>query len=794
MRSGTIAFAVGILFFQQLPALPPAAWAAALPLLGWLALYPPRGPLRGIVRLGAWAGAGFLWTLLAAHSAVPHPLPPKLEGRNLTLTGHIATLPSVHAHSVRFEFDVERLSYKDRSYDGPGRVRLSWYGRAPRLRAGEPWRLTVRLKRPHGFMNPGGFDYEGWLFRRGIGATGYVRAHVENERLGPPSASYVVQSVRQWLRGRIRAALPRGRERAVIVALTLGERGELDNADWEVLRRTGTSHLLAISGLHIGLIAGLVWLLAARLWARSARAALWLPAPKAGALAGLAAALLYSLLAGFSLPTQRALIMLAVVAVAVLSQRAVTPSRTLILALLAVLVFDPLAVMAPGLWLSYAAVAAILYGMTGRLRRGPRWYQWGRVQWVVTLGLLPVLLWQFQQASLVSPLANLAAVPLVSLVIVPLSLTGLALAALGTPFGVGLGTPLLKLTAWLVGGLWTALGWLGALPAAQWTAPVGPAGTLLAVLALAAVGVALLLGPRGLPGRWLGLVLLAPLVLARAPRPGPGEAWFTLLDVGQGLSAVVQTHRHVLVFDTGARFSARFDAGEAVVVPFLRHAGWHRLDMLIVSHGDNDHIGGARSLLRAVPAGRVLSSVPARLNWAASGLQRGVEACRRGQHWRWDGVDFRILNPLVPRPGAGNNGSCVLRISAGGHRVLLSADIERPAERRLLSQAGGRGGVGRAGDLAADVLVAPHHGSKTSSSPAFVRAVHPSYVLFPVGYRNRYHFPNARVVERYRAIGARRLDSAAGGAIGFRLGSGSAHGLAGPFVYRREHRRYWHSP
>lgn len=801
MRSGTIAFTAGILGFQQLPMLPHLGWAGLLPVLLWLVARPARHPWQRRLRLPAWAGIGFLWTLVVAHLAALHPLPRALEGRDLTLTGYIASLPVHDAHHVRFDVDVQRLASNGRSYNGPRRVRLSWYGRAPALRAGERWRLTVRLKRPHGFMNPGGFDYEAWLFQHGIQATGYVRAAGTNRRLSGDSSAYAVQRLRQWLRGRLDLALPRGRERAVLAALTLGDRGGLDNADWAMLRRTGTSHLLAISGLHVGLVAGLIWWLVSRLWSWCPRAAQRWPAPKAGAVGALLVAMLYSLLAGFSLPTERTLIMLGVVVAAVLAQRNVAPSRTLALAFLAVLFFDPLAVMAPGLWLSFAAVAVILYGMTGRVQRGSRWRQWGRVQWVVGIGLLPVLLWLFQRASLVSPLANLIAVPIVSLLIVPLSLVGLGLAA-GAP---ALGAPVLQLAAGLVGVLWMALRWLADLPVAQWSAPAASALALAAALC----GVVVLLAPRGLPGRWLGLVLLGPLVLSNPPRPAAGAAWFTLLDVGQGLAAVVQTRSHVLVFDTGARFNPQFDAGQAVLVPFLRHAGWRRLDMLIVSHGDNDHIGGAKSLLAALPAARVLSSVPPRLRWVgpATGTRDGAQPCRRGEHWRWDGVDFRILNPVTPLPPgqvggagrssrhhhAGNNHSCVLRVSAAGHRVLLSGDIEQPAEERLLTWSGEEGGEGQ---LAADILVAPHHGSKTSSSPAFVRAVAPRYVLFPVGYRNRYHFPNPRVVARYEALGAVSCDSASDGAIGFHLGPQGAAGagLSGPFLYRQEHRRYWHSP
>ena len=758
MRILALAFLAGVLLSLQLPALPERHWLwAGLLGLPWLL----RGPWP--LRLAAGLAAGMAWTMWQAHLLAANPLPAALEGRDLQVQGHIAGLPELRQRGVRFLFEVEDMRLDGETWQGPRRLRLAWYQNPPALNAGERWRLTVRLKRAHGFANPGGMDYERWLFRQGIGATGYVRAQ-GNQRLGATKYAHVLAQWRQQLRDSLRASLSGSPFAGIVLALTVGDRSGMDPQQWQRLTATGTNHLMAISGLHIGLVAGLVFLSIRGLWRWLPLLPLYLPAPQAAALASLLAGLLYAALAGFAIPTQRALIMLAVVLLGVLCRRSLAPGQGLALALLLVLLWDPLAAVSAGFWLSFAAVAAIFYTMGGRLRPGGWWWRWGRVQVVLALALLPLLLNLFQQASLVAPLANLLAVPWMSLLVIPPALLGTALVV----FWPGLAQPLLQLAELALQGLWWLLGWLAGLPFAVWHQSMGSGW----VLAATVFGVIWLLAPRGLPGRALGLVWLAPLLLLRPERPAPGEAWLHLLDVGQGLAAVVQTHRHDLVFDTGPRFSADFDAGEAVILPFLRQRGIDALDRLIVSHGDNDHLGGAASLRRALPVADVLSSVPGKLP--------GARACRAGQRWLWDEVYFEILNPdaAMARRG-GNDASCVLRVSNAGGALLLTGDIEARAERHLLT---------RPAPLAAQLLVAPHHGSLTSSTAAFIDAVAPRWVLFPVGYRNRFAFPRPQVVARYRKRNIGILDSATSGMISVRL---ARTGVQPPVSYRHSQPRFW---
>ncbi len=759
MRLAILFFLFGVILFQQCAELPDRYWLAAaalLPLAWWW-----RGLRLPLALLG-----GFLWALLQASWMAGGVLPEHLQGVDLELEGTIASLVERDSRRARFRFLVERVIHGEQEYNTPRQVLLSWYGRAPELGVGERWRLTVRLKRPHGFMNPGGFDYEKWLFQQRIGATGYVRPKSPQIFLASPWYSHPVDRLRSHLRREIAQHLDEHPFTGMITALAIGERSAIGERQWEVLTATGTNHLMAISGLHIGLVAGLLFLAGRRIWSWLGRAPLLLPAPRAAALFALLGAAAYAALAGFSIPTQRALIMVAVVMAALLLQRQVGPTHGLLLALLGVLLLDPMAVVTVGFWLSFGAVAVILYGLGGRLHGSAGWRQWGRVQWVVALGLLPLLAFAFQQAPLLSPVANLAAVPWVSLAVVPLTLLGALCLLLYPP----LGGWLLQLAADLLGWLWPILEWLAGLDFARWQPNGEP--SLWAVLA-AMLGILWMLAPRGMPARWVGVLWLAPLVLAPPQRPAHGEAWFTLLDVGQGLAAVVQTRNHTLVYDTGPRFSPRFDTGKAVLVPFLRSAGVRELDMLVVGHGDNDHIGGVESLLRSYPARRLLSAVPERVGG-------GTEPCRRGERWSWDGVRFHMLHPGPEGGGGGNNASCVLRVESDGGALLLTGDIERRAERELLATAPSR--------LAAEILVAPHHGSKTSSQARFIAAVDPDYVLFPVGYRNRFSHPHPKVVQRYREMGVRMLDSASHGAIRFRL---AREGVSAPLSYRLLARRYW---
>lgn len=764
MLSRTTAFILGILVLQLAAELPSWPWLAGV-FLAFLTLLSGirRQPAFGVL---AAACFGFLWAACHGHWALQPGLDAELEGQELLLSGVIVSLPRQETRQVRFLFSLDTASFAGKAVTVPERVRLSWYNDYPaQLAPGQRWQLLVKLKRPWGMMNPGGFDYEAWLFQHGIRATGYVRRSQQNLLLDESRWSAPLQRFRFALHQRLSQALGEHPAKGIIIALALGEREAISDRQWEVLLASGTNHLVAISGLHVGLVAGLVFFLVRLIWCRCPGCCLWLPAPKAAALAALLAGVSYAALAGFSIPTQRAMLMLALVLGAILWQRPIAPWRSLLLACWLVLLWQPLAVLAAGFWLSFAAVALILFGMGGRLSRNGLWWKWGRVQWLVGIGLLPLLLLFFQQGSLSAPLANLIAVPLVGFLVVPLTLLGTAVLLVWQTGGEWL----LQMAAVLVQWPWPALEGLNryvpvlARPAPLWT------------LLPAFLGMVWMLMPRGWPLRRLGMVLLLPVLLVRPVAPAPGTAEFTLLDVGQGLSAVVQTHRHTLVFDTGPRFPSGFDTGKAVVVPFLRKQGIEQVDILVISHGDNDHIGGARSLTERIPVSRLLTSVPQKIFWT------GTESCHHGESWWWDGVHFAMLHPPERTEGSrGNDDSCVLQITAGGKRVLLTGDIEARAEQELLASAT---------QLSSQVLVAPHHGSKTSSTEAFIKAVEPLWVLYPVGYRNRYGFPRPLIAERYRRAGVQEIVSYQSGAVSLTLGKGRLE----PRAWRKLSRRYWHS-
>ncbi len=745
---------------QQLAALPSLWWALTLIPLLFLAWRRP------VWLVPVFFVVGVVWVSFRAGLILEENLPPALEGQDLVLEGHVADLPTRTEFGWRFPFDVTKAMHEGWAVAIPSRILLNAGRGEFTPGAGEAWRLTARLKRPHGLQNPGGFDYEAHLFRNRLRATGYVRLDETPQRLEAASPRYAIDRLRQRLGAAMHARLPDNAFAGIVVALANGDGGGVGDPQWDIFRRTGTLHLVAISGLHISLIGGIGFFLGRFLWALPGYTVLRYPAPVVGAVCAIAAAAAYSALAGFVIPTQRALIMLTVAMGGILLRRQVPPTQLLAIALFAVLAYDPLAVMAAGFWLSFAAVAVILFVAQGGSWRLEWWRKWGYLQLAIALGMLPLMFALFQQVSLVAPLANILAVPVFDLLMVPLTLAGIALLGVWP----ALSQSLFELAAWLLAQLWPALEWLAALTWGQWTRPALPLWTILAAL----IGAAWLLAPRGWPARWVGAVWLLPLALWRPVAPAAGEVWFTLLDVGQGLSAVVRTATHTLVFDTGPRFGT-FDTGRAVVVPFLRTQGVERVDTLIVSHGDNDHIGGTESLRRLLSVEKILSSVPERVDDAVP--------CEAGQQWAWDGVEFAILNPPAGESGRKNDQSCVLRVRSVHGRVLLPADIEAKAERRLVTTQGER--------LRAEVLVAPHHGSKTSSTDTFVTAVRPEVVLLPVGYRNRFRHPHPDAVARYDAAGVRRLDSAASGAIDVRL---TAAGRA-VSAWRERHRRYWqHAP
>ena len=755
------AFLAGVLALQCLPELPPwycyaGVFAALLAMC------------RRLARLPAIFLIGFFWTAYHAQITLDAMLDTCLEGRTVLVEGVVADLPrNLPDRSIRFLFQAKRLDAVGGWKTFTRQLRLSWYQTREIPVLGEHWQLAVRLKRPHGNANPGGFDYERWLFQQGISATGYVREDTRNRRLKGRPRSFI-DGLRNSVAAYFNSRVPPPPGMAFIRALTIGDASAIDPTQWDVLRATGTTHLMVISGTHISLVAGLIFWLTRRVWSRLGRCTETVPAVRVAAVTALLSATFYAFLTGLGIPSRRALIMLTVGMTALLAGRWSRPAHVLCLAAIATLIIDPLAVLATGWWLSFWAVAVIFFITSGHFGTRGMWHKVARVHVVLALGMLPLLLVFYQQASLIAPLANVIAVPWVSLLVVPTALVGVVLLAVSTAAG-GL---LLNLSAWLMDAFWPCLTWLGGLDFALLNHHQPLVWTLFPAIA----GLFLLFAPRGSPGKWLGLVMLLPMLEARPPGPAFGEVWVTLLDVGQGLSTVVQTQGHTLVYDAGPSYSPGFDTGRTVVVPYLRSQGVGRIDKLFVSHGDNDHSGGVPSLLKGYPVVDVEAGIPELLT------MRRAWQCHRGEHWRWDGVDFSVLHPDARSYHKGNSASCVIRIeTGGGRRVLLTGDIEADSERVLLQEVLER--------LPIDVLVVPHHGSLTSSSPAFVEALSPDYALFSTGYRNRFRFPRKPVVDRYRKAGSMLLDTAAQGAITVKLRSGGLPVEAESF--RCSHRHYW---
>jgi competence protein ComEC len=786
-----LAFALGVGAFHLLTEPLPWGWLLA-PMLGLALAVRVAGAYGLTPRLAIWALVGAAWAQYHACLTLCHPFPGTYTRVDLTVDGRVASLPAELGEARRFLFRVEATRHDGEAIDFAGLTRLTWYDSVPSLAVGERWRLKVRLKPPHGFANPGGFDLERWLFEQGIKATGHVRGRGDNLRLDPGPGVYWVDRLREGLRDHIARQLAESPALGLVQALTLGERSAMPPAQWEGLTRVGISHLVAISGVNVGLVAGFVFFLVRWFWVWRPGWTLGLAAPRAAALAGLGGALAYSALAGFAVSTQRALVMLAVLLAALYWGRTPRPFAALTLALALILALDPQSVLSYGFWLSFGAVAVLLFTLEARplswaggplpgtvgqdgpspradlwSRAGSRaWLHWGAPQWAVAVGLLPALLLLFGRVSVISPVANLLAVPLFGLLL-PVVLVAVLLSLIP-----GLGLPLVwvaQLLTWFL----TAVEALAALPWATETISARPAWVWGAAFA----GVVLLLAPRGLPGRGLGLVALLPLVLFRPPAPESGAAWFTLLDVGQGLSAVVRTQGHTLVYDTGPGFASGFETGTAVVLPYLREVGVGRIDTLVLSHADKDHAGGFVGLNGAIPIGRTLSGEPGEIPEADAAL------CRAGDTWDWDGVRFAFLHP--DREGLiGNDSSCVLQVMAGEAALLLTGDAGRAVEVQVADRWGAR--------LRSDVLVAGHHGSATSSSARFLGGVAPRYVLYASGFANRYAFPAAEVRRRVAALGAIELNTGALGAVSFRLGPG---GLAGPDWYRAHRRQLWtHKP
>ncbi len=840
------------------------------------------------------AVAGMSWAVFFAHQALQHRLPEALAGKTIRVEGQIIGIPVNEKRVERFYLSVQhfepvivtkgvperlRLSaatqLKYAKYT-PRKIRLSWYYskkfKVAAVHAGEIWQFVVRLKPPHGFFNPGGFDYEGWLFQRGIDASGYVRRPVAesgwyNQRLSAAAVTSIdayrqkiSQSIGQWLAADHAISFyhtPTSTAMTgLVTALAVGERVKIQPGQWQDLLHTGTNHLMAISGLHIGLayLFGYIfgrWLVAMLVPLRCLQ---HLPAQHIGIILGVMIAIFYALLAGLSIPTQRALIMLLSFAAAALLRRHFRPVDALGLAMILVLIWDPLSVLSAGFWFSFIAVTVILYAFTDNFSllqadvataRNDVWLnhlglgqsgqniarkiaQCIRLQFIITLALFPLSLYLFQQSSLLAPLANLILVPYVSFLVVPFVLLGLLL----FPFFPLLSELSIQVAAELLHWIWPFIHLLSNLPFAYIT--VGNITLWPLISAFAAIIMALiprrcftfigtLIGPENsiskIPGRHLtglrsvlSFLLFIPLLSIFFARNAstsittgsfkPGSFKLMVLDVGQGLASVIQTRHHTLVFDAGAKLGKKLDAGKAVVLPYLRTQGIRMLDTLVISHGDADHIGGAASILAAYPAARLIGQDLHRLHSVSK------VACQQRQHWRWDGVNFRFLNPPAKvlaahtptargtavrnrrkkksRGKRRNNHSCVLRISSAAGSVLFTGDIEIATEKRLLKAAlSTASGI----ILSADVLVVPHHGSKTSSSVAFIDAVHPKIAIISAGYRNRYRLPSKKILSRYQHRNISLWITGHAGAVSMEFVPG--RGLIKLDAYRRSHHHYW---
>ncbi|HEX9207749.1 MAG TPA: DNA internalization-related competence protein ComEC/Rec2 [Steroidobacteraceae bacterium] len=800
--AGLVAGSCAVLCLPQLPA--PSV----------VAIIVASCALLGTVTRQHWLTAialGVLLTNLRLQQGLADRLAPALENQAIEVTGTVTSVPQGALELLKFRF----------APDDPGLpplIELTWYDAPARVLAGERLELQVKLRRPRGFANPGGQDNEARMLREGIGASGYVRM---GRRLGLPADAWVRRPVllaRAAVAAKIRDALGDRPSAGIVAGLAVGLQDAVSREQWLTLSRSGTSHLMAISGLHIAMVAALAAWAGGRLqrW-RQKRGATGAQRDVA-VVTGAVAALIYSLLAGWSVPTQRTMVMIALGAIALLSRRRVGVADGLALCAGAVVLIDPLAPLAPGFWLSFGAVAAILFGATGHVQKPRLLHGYLQVQAVVTLGLVPVLIGSFGAVSLVSALVNLYAIPLYTLLIVPAVLVSSATAL-----------------AWPAAGS-VLLAWTGALVELTWPLIENPASWPIATWSIAAleplawvallVGTVAVLAPLPRIGRIAGVVIVLVACMWRPLPPPVGAARVTVLDVGQGLSAVVETHSHALVFDAGPSFRTGTDTGQLVVVPYLRQRGIRVLDVLVVSHDDDDHKGGAGSVLELIPTRRLVvgpSLVPRKSEQSPHPnplplkrergqeqgphpgplplkrergqeqsphpnplpllRERGQEVCRRGGRWQWDGVEFEWLHPGTRHYERDNDSSCVLRVRAGGHTLLLTGDIEAEAEAELVA-------ARMAGPV--DVVVVPHHGSRTSSTVGFVETTRPRWVVYPVGYHNRWGFPVRRVVERWQLAEAIDLRTSTGGAITFDLVPGTP--LAGPAQWRVDHPRIWRDP
>ncbi|MFT5446241.1 MAG: competence protein ComEC [Gammaproteobacteria bacterium] len=802
MTARTLAFTLGAWFTHQLAELPDALYLGLAPLLLLIVVQRTAGAL------GACFLLGIAWCALHGQMALERRLPAQGQQADVVVDGRIVALAGADEKQMRFSIAPEQITSPPITGDrlknwhwSRCRISVSWYrpDGHTRPQAGERWRVALRLRQPRGLRNAGGFDSEHRAMRERRCATAYVRGDSVPMQLD--RSHWSLNRWRELIAQRIRTHLRNSEVSGVIVALAVGIRHDISAQHRQILQHTGTAHLMAISGLHIGLVAGFGLLLGGLCIRAVPRALYIVPASHWGAAAAFAFAAVYAALAGFSIPTQRAMLMLCVFLIAALSGRKLPHSHALAMALFIVLLIDPMAVNDAGTWLSFAAVAGLMWAITPNVpaphatlgSAETRLGDWPRraalqirlavrVQCAASLVMLPLALACFAYQSLLSPIANLFAVPVTGLLVVPLTL----LAVVIDPLLPELAGAALRAAALLMQWVFVLLaalkdlGWL-------YTPPRAPSAL---VLLGALIGVTVLLSPVGLRLRLIGLFWLAPLIVPPTSAPPERGLDLHVLDVGQGLSVVLRTRQHTLLFDAGPSWSRGNDAGASVVVPMLRRQGISRLDRILISHRHLDHAGGLVGVLRALPGTDVLGD---------HGFDAFVDKpCRAGLRWTWDGYEFQILHP--PAASALSSGSisttvrarsarlavndrsCVLRVTGPGGSVLLPGDIEKRGEFALIQTASSA--------LRSDVLLVPHHGSRTSSTLAFLQSVRPDLAINSSGHRNRFSLPAADVVARYRASGIELVDTACVGGITLRLRAGQRPILS---HWRQSQLRFWHA-
>ncbi|RYY75627.1 MAG: DNA internalization-related competence protein ComEC/Rec2 [Gammaproteobacteria bacterium] len=769
-----LCFSIGIILVGYLPTLPSTLYLLLACFSLGTIFFIFNKKLPALFALFALV-VGIIYGTASGHHLVAQHLPNELTGQDLIVEGMVVDLPqennrrqlfTLNIHQARLVNEMMPLKYF------PNKINLSSYGEL-RVKTGETWQLRVKLKPPRGFVNPGGFDYQTFLLRHGIGATGYIRTDENRMLQNQPSFSIDVLRYRlqQWL-----IQTSQSSQKGILVALLVGDTSLVDKSQWSEMIKTGTNHLIAISGLHLGFFA-IVGFFIGNCIGRCIQI-FWhkYPSMVSGYICSMSFTIFYSLIAGFNIPTIRTLIMLAVVQLAFLWRRNFRVRDTLLIALVLVLIYDPLAAYDMGFWLSFSAVAMLIFCFSGRYSvmrelTGNKFYVkhaavFLKSQWVMFIGLLIPLAILVHTTSLIAPLANLMAIPVITFFVVPCLILS-ALTSFALDSFLGLDKFFLQCAELGISLVHQWLDYLLAMADGKFN-PLVNVNSIAIFLAIPAIF--LLLLPRGLGSKWIGCAaLLLSLVIPLKQLP---DLQMLVFDVGQGTAVLVRTPHHQLLYDTGPLYTENFDAGSGIIVPYLRSQGLESLDTLVVSHHDQDHSGGLAGVLGATEVHELLLGEPDKLTGSPA------TNCHEKLPWQWDSVRFSFITwPLMPTAKA-NNHSCVLLIEYEGQKILLTGDIEKEVEQLLLSQQS---------LSATDILLAPHHGSHTSSTIGFVEQVKPRYVIYSAGFNNQHGHPHKDVRARYENAGSIPLNTASGGALEF-VWSVDTFGVQ---QYRLSHRRYW---